>query len=80
MFVIIRVNILIIQIDDTKTYVYCLMDITIYTDSECTYNADTSTTGDVTNEDDNCSSELYTFGDSLVNGPEGSKLPIENGP
>jgi hypothetical protein len=67
----------IIQIDDTTRPTFTApMDITIYTDSECTYNADTSITGDVTNEDDNCSSELEaTFADSLVNGAcEGSKL------
>ena len=49
-------------------------DITIYTNSNCTYDASTSITGEATNVDDNCSTGLVpTFADVTVPGPvEGS--------
>ena len=51
-------------------------DVTIYTDDNCGYNADVSETGDVSNEADNCSSNLNaTYSDSEVNGAcQGSKI------
>ncbi len=51
-------------------------NITIYKDAACNYNASTSVTGDVTNENDNCSSGLNaTFSDINVPGPcDGSRI------
>ncbi|WP_206082057.1 gliding motility-associated C-terminal domain-containing protein [Maribellus sediminis] len=44
-------------------------DITIYADANCEFNDSTSVTGDVTNEADNCSSDLEaTFEDELADG------------
>ena len=43
--------------------------ITIYTDQNCNYDASIAITGDVTNESDNCSSELQaTFVDTITDG------------
>ncbi|HUX55712.1 MAG TPA: DUF2341 domain-containing protein, partial [Bacteroidales bacterium] len=44
-------------------------DITIYTTATCTYDASVSATGDVTNEADNCATDLEaTFTDMIVAG------------
>ena len=52
------------------------VNINIYTDVSCGYNASVSSTGDVTNEADNCSSGLQaTYTDVTANGAcEGSKV------
>ena len=52
------------------------LDITIYTDASCGYDASVAVTGDVTNEADNCSTGLQaTFTDVTVNGTcEGSHI------
>jgi len=42
-------------------------DITIYRDAACTYDADPSNTGDVTDEDDNCSVGEATYSDVVDN-------------
>jgi Metallo-peptidase family M12/Secretion system C-terminal sorting domain len=44
-------------------------DITIYKDADCNYNASTSITGDVTDENDNCDNTLNaTFADAIAAG------------
>ena len=46
------------------------INITIYTDAGCNYNALPAVTGDVTNEADNCSTGLNaTYSDAIVAGP-----------
>jgi hypothetical protein len=46
------------------------VNITIYTDAVCNYNASVAATGDVTNEADNCSTGIQaTFNDVTVDGP-----------
>ena len=49
-------------------------DIEIFTDADCNYDASVAITGDVTDESDNCSSDLEaTFSDSIADGScEGS--------
>src|SRR6185436_5840661 len=51
-------------------------DFTVFTDSNCNYDASIAITGDVTNEADNCSTGIQaTFTDVTVNGPcEGSHV------
>jgi len=51
-------------------------DITIYTDASCSYNASVSSTGDVTDENDNCSTTLNaTYSDVVHNGNcQGAKV------
>src|SRR5678810_93020 len=51
-------------------------DVTIFTNSGCTYDASVSATGDVTNEADNCSTGLNaTFSDAVANGScQGEKI------
>src|SRR5207253_1098055 len=51
-------------------------DATIYSDANCNYDASPSTTGDVTDEHDNCSTNLdATYNDVIVNGNcSGSKI------
>ncbi|UUC44502.1 HYR-like domain-containing protein [Flavobacterium cerinum] len=51
-------------------------DITIYADANCNYNASVATTGDVTNENDNCSTGLQaTYTDAVADGNcAGSKI------
>ncbi|WP_282070304.1 beta strand repeat-containing protein, partial [Olleya namhaensis] len=51
-------------------------DTEIFTNASCNYNATVASTGDVTNEADNCATGLNaTFTDSVANGPcEGSKI------
>ncbi|WP_264521013.1 hypothetical protein [Flavobacterium sp. N1994] len=48
----------------------------IFTTADCTFDASVALTGDVTNEADNCSSDLQaTFTDSVANGQcAGSKI------
>ncbi|WP_264521012.1 hypothetical protein [Flavobacterium sp. N1994] len=48
----------------------------IFTTADCTFDASVALTGDVTNEADNCSSDLQaTFNDSVANGQcAGSKI------
>jgi hypothetical protein len=52
------------------------MDITIYSNASCGYNAGVAITGDVTNEHDNCSNGLQaTFTDQMADGTcPGSKI------
>jgi large repetitive protein len=52
------------------------VDITIYTDANCVYDATVGVTGDVTNEGDNCATGLdATFTDDTVDGQcAGSKI------
>jgi hypothetical protein len=50
-------------------------DITLYTDANCSYSLAVSVTGDVTDEDDNCTSVLdATFTDVSVPGCEGTEV------
>ena len=51
-------------------------DITIYTDAECKYDASTDKTGDVTDEADNCSTDINaTYVDKVEEGScEGEKI------
>jgi len=51
-------------------------DIEIFTDENCAYDASPAETGDVTDEDDNCSTGLQAaYADVTANGPcEGSKI------
>ena len=58
-----------ITIDDTTDPTFTAPnDTTIYVDENCEYDADVAYTGDVTDEDDNCSSELEaTYKDSIDN-------------
>jgi gliding motility-associated-like protein len=51
-------------------------DITIYSSSNCTFDADVNTTGNVENASDNCSTDLQaTYTDIVSEGPcEGSKI------
>src|SRR6185436_11700459 len=45
-------------------------DFTVFTDSNCNYDASIAVTGDVTNEADNCSTGIQAnFTDVTVNGP-----------
>ena len=55
--------------DNTAPTFTAPANTTIYTDTDCLYNASTSITGDVTDENDNCSSELEaTFADVVTDG------------
>ncbi|HEX6916287.1 MAG TPA: HYR domain-containing protein [Chitinophagaceae bacterium] len=51
-------------------------DITIYTDANCAYDASVTATGDVTDEQDNCSTGIQaSFTDAIANGDcEGSHI------
>ncbi|WP_235922050.1 T9SS type B sorting domain-containing protein [Flavobacterium phycosphaerae] len=61
--------------DTTKPTFTAPEDITIYTTANCTYDASVAITGDVTDEADNCSTNLNaTFTDVVTNGNcQGSK-------
>jgi hypothetical protein len=62
--------------DNTAPTFTAPANITISTGADCTYDASTGITGDVTDEADNCSTGLQaTFTDSLADGPcPGSKI------
>ena len=51
-------------------------DISVYIDENCQYNADTSVTGDVTNETDNCSSNLQATYSDVVTPVPGTQADI----
>ncbi|MFK2821345.1 gliding motility-associated C-terminal domain-containing protein, partial [Flavobacteriaceae sp. LMIT009] len=55
--------------DNIKPTFTAPADIEIFTDADCNYDASVSVTGDVTDENDNCSTGLEaTFSDSIADG------------
>ena len=60
----------VITVEDNKAPTFTAPDdLTIYTDANCNYDAGVTATGDVTDENDNCSSGIQaTFNDSVATG------------
>jgi PA14 domain/Domain of unknown function (DUF5011)/Bacterial Ig domain/Secretion system C-terminal sorting domain len=60
----------VITVQDTHAPTFTRpADITLYTDANCSYNASLAVTGDVTNENDNCSTGIQaTYSDVITDG------------